>query len=1180
MAMTKNESESEPASLPLPNARKCCKVCNKFVYLHQPILMCDECGVIFHGKCLNFNNNLVFKLQRTNWYCSVCNNDQNCLKCHCCSTNIDVKTDKFEICKNCRLPSHSKSCLYGKNCLSCIPTYKPPSLLNSNAIENDINSNELQLDDQPYFNPFDLVSNNNLNLNGLIEPQDAYDNIAINSKLLQSCEYYNLNSLAESFESLDKDKTIAMLGLNIDGFKSNFDKFRVFDNQLKSAKINFSCYILYETNVTQHESEPFFISNYNKFVLDKIKLNNSDVYKRKGSGIAIFLDNRFNDACIEQSFCVSSPDLEILTVRFNKNNYIVGVYRPPSGNYTKFLESFDVTIDSIISKSRNAKVNIIGDFNANLYNPSSKNTNSYLDCVFSNGFYPLISRATHFMGINPTCIDHILTNDIENTIKSGIIQYNISHHMPIFSVYHGSYEVHGDKINSIKKRVCLNESTINGFSKDFLNKLSSEQCSPDICAKESFDGFLNNFNELYNKWFLHDNTIKCNNPHTKSEWITIGLAKSCNVKNRLYFLWRKSKSVRDWNNYQDYKRTLDKLLRKAKYDFYDKKFSDCKSDLKKTWRNINQILGRKRRNHLLTFNDPDASHNFNKYFTSIAHNLLCKNYSDSNINNSPHRKYLSPNQHVLEESPFEIKDLEQFIKNLNNNKSTYFSPKVLKGVSSIVCPVLIKIFNKCYTEGYFPEELKVAKVIPLYKNKGEITDISNYRPISMLSVFSKLFEKLMHKKLSQYLECNDIVNSSQYGFRASHSTLHALINATDNVYKSLDNKLHTLGIFIDFSKAFDTVNHDILLDKLHHYGIRGKMFDLLHSYLSNRSQYVYYGNTQSSTLQIDFGVPQGSVLGPLLFIIFINDIINVSNFVKFVLFADDANLFISHTDRYTLYSISNDVLRSIFDYCSINRIIINYEKCCFIEFNRATSTDELSLSISNYKISRVSKCKFLGVIINENLNWTDQLIAVKKTVSQAIGTLYSAKSALPQKLLRSLYFALVQPYFVYTLPLWGARQTSSEFNDLFKLQKKAIRIITNQTAKIEGKFQNTKPLFKKSNILTIHNLYFYLSTTETKIFLTMRKPVQIFELFDQSARSNRLILPKFNYERYKSNSFIFNVSKIVNNIISNGIDIYAMSQITLKINLKRYLITKQSATVHGDLNWYPCNLSIFSDINF
>ena len=216
-----------------------------------------------------------------------------------------------------------------------------------------------------------------------------------------------------------------------------------------------------------------------------------------------------------------------------------------------------------------------------------------------------------------------------------------------------------------------------------------------MSAKNSFNIFLSIFKELYDKWFLHDSSKKCKNLHTKSEWITIGLAKSCETKNKLYLKWRKNRSVRNWNDYQNYKRKLDKIIAKAKYDYYDNKFSSCKSDLKKTWSNINQILGRKRRNRLLTFNSPDAPHNFNKYFTSIASNLINKNYPGTPNSDSSYCKYLKPNTNKFNDIAFDIMDLEQFIANLNNSKCTYFSPKVIKGVSNKLCPILIQLFNKC-----------------------------------------------------------------------------------------------------------------------------------------------------------------------------------------------------------------------------------------------------------------------------------------------------------------------------------------------------------------------------------------------------------------------------------------------------------------------------------------------------
>ena len=491
---------------------------------------------------------------------------------------------------------------------------------------------------------------------------------------------------------------------------------------------------------------------------------------------------------------------------------------------------------------------------------------------------------------------------------------------------------------------------------------------------------------------------------------------------------------------------------------------------------------------------------------------------------------------------------------------------------------MIEIYNKCYKDGYFPDELKVAKVIPLYKNKGNIEDIGNYRPISMLSVFSKLFEKLIHKRMTDYLTENEIINNSQYGFRAAHSTLHALVNATENLYKSLDKNLHTLGIFIDFSKAFDTINHDILCSKLENYGIHGNMLKLIKNYLSNRTQYVNYGGNNSSQLPILHGIPQGSVLGPLRFILFLNDIVNLSGLAQFVLFADDANIFVSHINRSSLYQLSNTILSEIYNYCCANKLIINFDKCCFIEFKCKDSSPEYSLNVLNHKIEEVDKCKFLGVHINSDLDWSDHMMHVKKQVSRSIGALYSVKSSIPQKNLRSIYFALVQPYLIYNLPLWGSNHTSKYFNDLFILQKKAIRIITNKTTKIGNKFQNTKQLFKKTHILTLHNMYFYFTASEGRRIIDAGKPARIYDYFDISPRSHLLLLPKYKKEKLKSSSFIFNASKIINYFSTNHISYRDISQSKFKILLKRHLMALQSKSLNSDPNWLPSNFSIFSDV--
>ena len=984
MAVAENRS---PTSSPLlPVNRKRCEVCCKCVYLHQPVLLCGNCNIVFHGKCLGHKNFDIFNLQQTNWFCDSCSNDNN-LKCHACSLSIFITNENFEICKNCFLPVH-ETCSFHKTCLNCIPKFMPKEKLlpnskyipkhNYNTLDDDYYNN------LPFFSPFDEIPRSFSH--GPTEGDDVYDNFTLNNRILNSCKYYSLQQFVKTVNSFDLINKFLLVGLNIDGFKSNFDKFKVFNHELIKSGLKVSCFSFCETNITTVESGPFYIDGYNKFILDKIKHEHNDKYKHKGSGIAIYLDNKFKTASIISSLCVSTVDIEILTVAFTTNQnvkyYVVGVYRPPSGNVIKSIDTLDLVI-SKLNSNHNLRVHIVGDFNFDLYHPERSYNRSYLDCLFSNGIHPIISRATHFQGINPTCIDHILTNKVDEISLTGIIPYNITHHMLIFSVF----DIQDSKsANStyIKPTLCVNIVTVNEFVNDFNRRIIETDLIGQNSAKDSFHEFLVIFKELYDKWFLHEKIKKCKHVHVKSDWITSGLAKSSETKNQLYTKWRKEKTARNWNIYLDYKRKYDLARNKLKFDFYNKKFNDCKSDTKKVWGLINNVLGRKKRNSVLTFSSADASHNFNKYFTSVATRLVSENYSNTSDSNQSFRTYLN-NVNVSTEfidSEFEVTDLNDLILGLNNNKSTYYSPKVLKSLVNNISPTLVRLFNKCYAEGYFPDELKTAKVIPLFKNKGDINELGNYRPISMLSVFSKLFEKLVHKNLCKYLDGNNIINENQFGFRASHSTSHALINAAENLYKSLDNDLHTLGIFIDFSKAFDTVNHSILCSKLEHYGIRGNMLKLISNYLSNRDQYVSYGNTPSSKLLLELGVPQGSVLGPLLFIIFINDIVNATKLAKFVLFADDSNLFISHLDRDTAYRLANIALGEIFFYCSANKIIISYDKCCFIEFKMPADASHLKLSFPNYElVKRVEKCKFLGIYINSNLDWSDQITYARKLVS-------------------------------------------------------------------------------------------------------------------------------------------------------------------------------------------------------
>ena len=566
---------------------------------------------------------------------------------------------------------------------------------------------------------------------------------------------------------------------------------------------------------------------------------------------------------------------------------------------------------------------------------------------------------------------------------------------------------------------------------------------------------------------------------------------------------------------------------------------------------------------------------------NIANNLLKNTYSSDIQNNTEFKKYMPhESENVLDDCNFEVNDVKLIVNQLNNSKYRYFSPRVLKLVCNQISPLLTHLFNKCIHDGYFPDELKIAKIIPLYKNKGQINDICNYRPISMLSVFSKIFEKLIQKQLTDFFDKTGAITSSQYGFRRRHSTLHALINATENLYQSIDKKHHTIGIFIDFSKAFDTVNHTILLEKLEVYGIRGNILKLLNSYLSNRRQYVNYGGIDSTLLNITCGVPQGSVLGPLLFIIFVNDITNVSDLGKFVLFADDLNLFLSGKDRPLLYRNANSILHSIYQYCLANKLIINYEKCCFMEFNlKGERNPPLALGIMNYQFDQVDKCKFLGVHFNSKLTWNDHIDHVISQVSKSCGTVYSVSKHVPRKILRKIYMALIQPYLMYCTPIWGSAKNSDKLKKLFILQKKCIRTISKNTMRIDKMLPHTKPMFTKLKILNIFNIHTYLTACEAMKVIQTNVPYLLNEMFQHSIRSNRLIMPRLSLSTIKNKSFVVNSVKILNYLLDHDIQYNILSIQQFKNRLKRHLLAIQMQSIEGDDSWLPCNHDIFSTVS-
>ena len=333
-------------------------------------------------------------------------------------------------------------------------------------------------------------------------------------------------------------------------------------------------------------------------------------------------------------------------------------------------------------------------------------------------------------------------------------------------------------------------------------------------------------------------------------------------------------------------------------------------------------------------------------------------------NENPHSFCIAPS------APHEVSDIIDALKTGKSIGPNSIPIKLLKILSPRISAPLSLIINESFLSGVFPEKMQLAKVIPLFK-KGCPMTVSNYRPISLLSVFSKISEKLMYKRLYNFLEFFKILYNLQFGFRASHSINHALISLTESIKNTLDDKKFGCAIFLDLQKAFDTVNHQILLNKLQHYGIRGTALQWLKSYLGCRSQYVSVNGHNSSHLSVSCGVPQGSVLGPLLFLLYINNLPNSSRKLSFYLFADDTNIYFESSSVKQLQKVVNKELKHVKKWLDANKLALNVSKTNFIIFHSPQNSlgETATIKFGKEHVKQTKYVKFLGLLLDENLNW-------------------------------------------------------------------------------------------------------------------------------------------------------------------------------------------------------------------
>ena len=1013
---------------------------------------------------------------------------------------------------------------------------------------------------------------------------DTIDSLTNASGVLEHCKTYlssEIKSLAES------PVDFTNMFYNIDGNKANFDQFAA---ELTLVKHNFSIIGLAETNTDPEHACLFPLNNYRSFY------NNCMEDKSKGTGVAIYVHESLN-ATVNEYASTTLPHLETIFLNIAKGGKFMNVgvvYRPPNGSFSEFFEAFGNILEQL---PKNRSTFILGDFNINLFRDTS-DTNEFEELFLSEGLYPSISLETHKRATSKgSCIDNIFTNTIESTCFSGTIQDIGSHHKPIFTLSQLNLNSCHNKNHKHKQYYNFSKTNIDKVVGDLSSMPPESLGTYSNSEAHCFPVFYQTFTETVDKWCKLEIPKTTKRTTSNNPWITEGIILSIEKKTKLYKNWKKTCNNKNpkgdqklYHEFSTHRKCLKGIISNAKTKFYNLKIKEHSNDHKKTWEIINQIRGKNKRsikpsfiiNNERILERRIIAQAFNKYFVSIASDMNKDILSSDFIPINPIKSFYDYMPHSNPGSMFlfdcTTDEVSKIISELETGKSSDIPIKLIKRASPVISSVLATHFNHLMETGKFPNELKTGKITPIYKKDDEEL-LENYRPVSTLPIFGKIFEKIIYKRLYSFFTSQNLIHDKQFGFRQNHSTSHAINYSVHKVTQALKQGEHVLGIFIDLSKAFDTIDHEILLSKLTTYGVRGTAHSLIRSYLTGRKQYVSVLDESSDTLDVEYGVPQGSCLGPLLFLIYINDLCNTSNNCEFVLFADDTNIFVKAKSEYLAYQTANEILLKVNDYMKANKLHINMKKCCYLHFKPSKLTidhlsNEYKILINGTEIKKVSETKFLGVIIDENLNWDAHIKQLTKKLSSATGVLNRIKDCIPDELHKDLYHTLFESHMCYGITAWGG-VSRNKLLPLFRAQKKCIRILFGDKEAFLDKFktcartrpvglqklgtefhmkEHTKPIFREKGLVTIHNLHFYHCTMEAFKILKLRTPYSMFQLFSLSQRKDTLlIVPHVNVQFvYKAATF-WNLTRQ-----SHQIHEFTHNISSLKITLKHHILSHQS----------------------